>query len=61
MATNSEETNVTVHRQMPDGSWEPAEPMPFQGWKARLEQWCRRHRLTRPANLLARWDERGLG
>lgn len=54
---------MTDERQNPDGSWSPAEPLPFIGWKARLEQWCRRRhgRWVVLANLLARWDERGLG
>lgn len=47
--------------QRADGSWVPAEPLPYIGWKARLEQRCRRRGLTWLANLLAAWDERGLG
>lgn len=48
-------------QQNPDGSWSEATPLPYYGWKAKTEQWCRRHHLTRLANLLAWWDERGLG
>jgi hypothetical protein len=50
-----------IYRRNPDGSYEPAEPVPYYGWKARCEQWCLRHKMRRMANMLARWDERGLG
>lgn len=52
---------MSVQQQNPDGSWSDAKPLPYIGWKARLEQWFRRPRSTRIANLLAAWDERGLG
>ena len=48
-------------QQNPDGSWSPATPLPYLGWKARTEDWCRRHGLRRLARLLGAWDERGLG
>lgn len=47
--------------QHPDGSWVPAEPLPWMGWKARVEQWFRRHGFARLASLMGAWDERGLG
>lgn len=50
-----------IQQQNPDGTWSDAEPIPYIGWKARLEQRLRRRGLTRLANLMARWDERGLG
>lgn len=52
---------MSIHQQNPDGSWSPAEPLPMQGWKARAEERVRRRGFKRLANLLARWDERGLG
>lgn len=39
----------------------PAEPMPYKGWKARLEQWFLRRGMTRLGHFMGRWDERGLG
>jgi hypothetical protein len=37
-----------VMRQRPDGSWEPAEPIPFQyGALARLARWVTRGRWPR--------------
>ena len=48
-------------RQNPDGSWSPAEPLPYLGWKARLEQRFRRGGRRRAANMMAAWDERKLG
>lgn len=50
-----------VHRQNQDGSWSPAEPLGMQGWKGKLEERLRGWGLKRLPNLLARWDERGLG
>lgn len=50
-----------VQRQNPDGSWSPAEPLPWMGPVAKAENWLRKHGLTRLANALARWDERKLG
>lgn len=50
-----------IHQQNPDGSWSPATPIPMRGWKARLEERLRRRGWKRLPNLLAKWDERGLG
>lgn len=41
--------------------WREAKPVPYQGWKARLEHWLRAKGMKRLANLMAVWDERGLG
>lgn len=46
-----------IHRS--DGR--PAEPLPYKGWKARLEQWAKRRNMRRLARFMATWDERGLG
>lgn len=48
-------------RQNADGSWSPVEPLPWLGWKARTENRLRRRGWARLANVLAAWDERGLG
>lgn len=48
-------------KQNEDGTWSEAEPLPFYGWKAKLEQRFRKRGWKKPANFLARWDERGLG
>lgn len=50
-----------VSQQNEDGSWGPAEPLPYIGWKARLEQWFARRGWNRLAGFMASWDERGLG
>ena len=50
-----------IERQNPDGSWSPAEPMSMIGWKAKTEEWLRRWHVPVIPNVLARWDERGLG
>jgi hypothetical protein len=50
-----------VQRQNSDGSWSPDEPIPMQGWKARLEVWCQRRGYRRFAKFFAWLDERGLG
>lgn len=52
---------MPVQQQNPDGSWGPAEPIPFIGWKAKIEQWSRRHGFNRIASFFGAWDERGLG
>lgn len=52
---------MNPQKQNPDGSWSDAEPLPYTGWKARLEDRLRGLGWTRLPNLLARWDERGLG
>lgn len=50
----------TVDRQNPDGTWSPTAPL--QPTRIlRTENWLRRHRLVRLADLLAAFDERGLG
>lgn len=46
--------------QRPDGTWAPAEPLPWLGWKAKLEAKARRRGFRRLAAFLAAWDERGL-
>ncbi len=43
------------------GEWRESKPIPYQGWKARLEQWLRARKLKRLADILADWDERKLG
>lgn len=43
------------------GEWRTMKPEPYSGWKARLEQWFRAKKMKRLANLMAAWDERGLG
>lgn len=48
-------------QQNDDGSWGPAEPIPYLGWKAKTEDWCRRHGLKRLARFFGNWDEKGLG
>jgi hypothetical protein len=52
--------NYTM-QENPDGSWSEATPLPMQGWKARLEERLRKRGWKRLPNLLAWWDERGLG
>lgn len=52
---------MTVYQKNPDGSWTPATPLPMLGWKGRTEEWLRRRGRHHLADLLARWDERGLG
>lgn len=51
---------MSMHQQNPDGSWTPAEPIPPTRL-LRWETWLRRLGHERLANVLARWDERGLG
>lgn len=54
-----------VMAQQPDGSWEPAEPIGWQGFSGKIEGWLRDHPgipgAVRVANALGRWEERGLG
>lgn len=57
----TEEYNMNVSQQNPDGSFSPAEPLSMIGWKAKLEEFFRRMRLKKLANVMASWDERGLG
>lgn len=45
----------------PDHGWVDAEPLGMQGWKGKAEERFREYGWTRLANLMARWDERGLG
>lgn len=49
-------TRGRVQSERPDGSWGPATPIPYRGWKARLAVF-----LHRAGNRLEAWDERGLG
>lgn len=41
--------------------WEPATPVPVQGFIGKAEAWARRRGYRRLSTLLAWWDERGLG
>jgi hypothetical protein len=50
-----------VYMRNRNGSVESIQPLPYYGWKAKLETKLRRHGFNRIANILARWDERGLG
>lgn len=50
-----------VEMQGPDGSWRRAEPLPYQGRVAKVEQWARARGWTRVADRLAAFDERSLG
>jgi hypothetical protein len=43
------------------GRWEPAVPLGFIGWKAKLEDRFRKRGWNRLALFMANWDERGLG
>lgn len=52
---------MSVHKQNLDGTWSEAEPLPFLGWKAKVEQWCRMWNFNRTANFFAWLDERKLG
>ena len=49
------------YQQNLDGSWGSAKPLPYIGWKARLEQRLRARGMSKAANFMAAWDERGLG
>lgn len=51
---------MTISQQNPDGSWGPAEPLGYQGWKAKLEQFFYKLRLKRLGTFMGRWDERAL-
>lgn len=48
-----------LYQQNTDGSWSEATPLGPQGWRARLEFWCRKRGLNRIANALGDWEERG--
>lgn len=50
-----------VAYQNDEGAWVEAEPLGMIGWKAKAEERFREYGWTRLANLMARWDERGLG
>lgn len=52
---------MNIERQNADGSWSPAKPIGYRGWKAKLEQLFYKLRMKRLADLMGRWDERGLG
>lgn len=39
----------------------PVEPIPYKGWKARMEQLCFRFGLKKLGMFFGRWDEKGLG
>lgn len=45
----------------PSGEYRPSKPIPYAGWKARLEQWFRSKGFKKLANFMGDWDERGLG
>jgi hypothetical protein len=55
---SDDEPQIHAYR---DGAWVPAEPLPYLGWKAKVEQWVLRHGMTRLGRFMGRWDERGLG
>lgn len=52
---------MSTYQRNDDGSWSPAVPIGPIGWKAKSERWFRGNGMNRIANLLGRWDERGLG
>lgn len=39
----------------------PAEPLPYKGWKAKMEQLCFRLGFKKLGRFFGRWDEKGLG
>lgn len=49
------------HNAISRSDGRPVQPLPYIGWKARLEQWLHRHGRHRAGRLMGRWDERGLG
>jgi hypothetical protein len=49
-----------VYKRNKNGTVESIQPLPYTGWKAKLEDWCRKKGLRRFTNFLAAWDERGL-
>jgi len=51
---------MNAYQQNPDGTWEPARPIPPTRI-LRWERWLLRLGHHRLAAVLARWDERGLG
>lgn len=52
---------MAVQKQNDDGSWSAAEPVRYQGWKAKLELLFWRLGMKRAAVFMAKWDERILG
>jgi hypothetical protein len=50
---------MSTYQQNTDGSWGPARPLPTSRLY-RIEQWMRRRGHRRLADLIARYDERGL-
>lgn len=50
-----------VVQQNEDGSWSEATPVPAQGAVAKVEFYLRSKGFKKIPNLLAKWDERGLG
>ena len=44
-----------------EGQWVEAEPLPYMGWKAKLEQVFLMWGMPTFASWMARWDERKLG
>lgn len=50
---------MSTYQQSPDGTWGPARPLPHSRLY-RVEQWFRRRGHRQLADLLARFDERGL-
>lgn len=51
---------MSTYRQNDDGTWSTAKPVPPTRI-LRWEKWLRRLGHQRIANVLARWDERGIG
>lgn len=47
-------------QENPDGKWVEAEPLGPQTGAAVLEQWFRKRGFNRVADLLGRFDEKGL-
>lgn len=56
-----DEISAGVYELNEDGTWSPAEPIDFIGWKANLEQWFFRRGMKRAGLFMAWWDERSLG
>lgn len=51
---------MPIYRQNDDGTWSEAVPIVTTPI-VRFEYWLRRRNLHRLADLVVRWDERGLG
>lgn len=47
--------------QKDDGTWVEATPLPAKGWKATFEKFFHNCGLNGLADLMSKWDEKGLG